>query len=169
MNRFFIITNMVKDPDQSTTQHIVTFLREHGAKADFLVRDTLSKEELAGSSNPNPLFIPPDTQCIIVLGGDGTLLQAARDTLRLGIPLVGVNLGTLGFLAEVEKAGLDEALLNLLNDEYEIEERMLLTGSLWQGDKCIFEGHALNDIVISRRGGSRPLRYSSGRSAKSVR
>ena len=50
-----------------------------------------------------PDGIPQDTQCIIVLGGDGTLLQAARDVVHLDIPLLGINLGTLGFLAEVDK------------------------------------------------------------------
>ena len=53
---------------------------------------------------------PQDTQCIIVLGGDGTLLQAARDVVHLDIPLLGINLGTLGFLAEVDKNSVYPAL-----------------------------------------------------------
>ena len=142
MKKFFIITNQMKDPGQKITGYIVDFLRSKGAVAGYFIRD-----EITGF-----VPVPQDAECILVLGGDGTLLQAARDTLSLGIPLAGVNLGTLGFLAEIEKSGIDDALIHLLNDEYEIEDRMLLSGSLWKGGEQVFEGQALNDIVVSRRG-----------------
>ena len=132
----------MKDPGQKTTEYIVEHLRANGARADFFIRD-----EITG-----PIPVPEDAECILVLGGDGTLLQAARDTINLGIPLAGVNLGTLGFLAEIEKSGIDDALDHLLKDEFEIEDRMLLKGSLWKAGERVFEGHALNDIVVSRRG-----------------
>ncbi|MBR4758908.1 MAG: NAD(+)/NADH kinase [Lachnospiraceae bacterium] len=99
-----------------------------------------------------PLDVPKDTQCILVLGGDGTLLQAARDTLGLGIPLLGVNLGTLGFLAEIEKNDIDQALDKLLADDFTSEERMLLSGSIVRDGEKIYDGHALNDIVVGRSG-----------------
>ena len=142
MKNFFVITNQMKDPGQKTTEYIVEHLRANGARADFFIRD-----EITG-----PIPVPEDAECILVLGGDGTLLQAARDTINLGIPLAGVNLGTLGFLAEIEKSGIDDALDHLLKDEFEIEDRMLLKGSLWKAGERVFEGHALNDIVVSRRG-----------------
>ncbi len=66
--------------------------------------------------------IPEDTQCILVLGGDGTLLQAARDVVHREIPMLGINLGTLGFLAEVNKQSVYAALDKLKEDDYEIEE-----------------------------------------------
>ena len=72
-------------------------------------------------------MIPEDTQCILVLGGDGTLLQAARDVVHREIPMLGINLGTLGFLAEVDKQSVYSALDKLKEDDYEIEERMMLT------------------------------------------
>ncbi len=151
MKRFFIVTNLIKDPRQETTEYIADYLRSHGAEADILIRDVISKQELYETGDYNPLLVPPLTECIIVLGGDGTLLKAARDTLRLGIPLVGVNLGTLGFLAQVEKDGIRQALDHLLADEYEVESRMLLSGSFWHGQEQK-SAHALNDIVVSRKG-----------------
>ncbi len=151
MKRFFIVTNLVKDPQQKTTEYIASYLRQRGATANVLIRDAISKQQLYETGEKSPLLIPEQTDCILVLGGDGTLLQAARDTLRLNIPLLGVNLGTLGFLAEVEKSGIDEALDHLLADEYEVEERMLLSGIYQDGEKEK-TAHALNDIVISRKG-----------------
>lgn len=94
--------------------------------------------------------IPQDTECAIVLGGDGTLLQAARELVYTGIKLIGINFGNLGFLAEVEKDGITEALDLLIEDHFEIERRMLLTGRILRNGKCVTKNIALNDIVISR-------------------
>ena len=152
MKRFFIVTNLVKDPMQETTGYIKSFLEQRGAKAEVLIRDAISKHELYESKERNPLLVPDDTECILVLGGDGTLLQAARDTLRLDIPLLGINLGRMGFLAEVEKGRIDQALEYLLEDNYEVEDRMLLYGELIRDDEVIASAHALNDIVTTRRG-----------------
>ncbi|MCR5282458.1 MAG: NAD(+)/NADH kinase [Lachnospiraceae bacterium] len=152
MKRFFIVTNLVKDPMQETTGYIKRFLEQRGAVAEVLMRDAISKHELYESKERNPLLVPDDTECILVLGGDGTLLQAARDTLRLDIPLLGINLGRMGFLAEVEKGRIDQALEHLLEDEYEVEDRMLLYGELVRDGEVVASAHALNDIVTTRRG-----------------
>ena len=109
----------------------------------------------------NPDLIPEGTQCILVLGGDGTLLQAARDVVYRGIPMLGINLGTLGFLAEVDKNSIHAALDKLIADDYEIEERMMLTGTVWHGDKIIGQDIALNDIVICREGPLRVVRFKN--------
>lgn len=88
-----------------------------------------------------------------MLGGDGTVLQAARETKKLFIPIIGVNLGTLGYMTEIEPANLEESLDHLLAGEYTKESRMMLNGKVtFHCDKQWEEGWALNDIVISRRG-----------------
>ena len=109
----------------------------------------------------DPDGIPEDTQCIIVLGGDGTLLQAARDVVHLDIPLLGINLGTLGFLAEVDKNSVYPALDRLLTDDYELEERMMLEGKIYRGDELVGKDIALNDIVIGREGHLRVIRFKN--------
>ncbi len=86
---------------------------------------------------------------IISLGGDGTFLQAARKAMPNDIPMLGVNLGTLGFLAEIDKNGIQDAIRKLFNGEFSIEERMLLETSIINGEKAK-KDFALNDIVISR-------------------
>ena len=109
----------------------------------------------------DPKLIPDDTQCIIVLGGDGTLLQAARDLVHKDIPLLGINLGNLGFLAEVDRHSIYPALDKLLTGDYELEERMMLTGTVYRGGKIIGQDIALNDIVIGREGHLRVVRFKN--------
>ena len=85
-----------------------------------------SRRNVSWKGHTNPELIPEGTQCILVLGGDGTLLQAARDVVYRKIPMLGINLGTLGFLAEVDRQSIHAALDKLIADDYEIEERMML-------------------------------------------
>ena len=93
------------------------------------------------------------------LGGDGTLIQAARDTVNRKIPLLGINLGTLGFLAEIEKSGIPDALDSLLLDNYTIEPRMLLEGCVHRRNGGPAQNIALNDIVVNRAGTLRIIDY----------
>lgn len=75
--------------------------------------------------------------------------------------MLGINLGTLGFLAEVDRQSIHAALDKLIADDYEIEERMMLTGTVWHGDKIIGQDIALNDIVIRQRGPLRVVRFKN--------
>ena len=149
MDKFYIITNRDKDPNLRFTEEIVQYLKEHGKKCQVQQAERRVEGEYHYT---DPALIPEDTQCILVLGGDGTLLQAARDVVHREIPMLGINLGTLGFLAEIDKTSIYTALDKLFEDDYEIEERMMLTGTVWRGDKITGQDVALNDIVISRVG-----------------
>ena len=149
MDKFYIITNRDKDQNLRFTEEIVQYLKEHGKKCQVQQAERRVEGEYHYT---DPALIPEDTQCILVLGGDGTLLQAARDVVHREIPMLGINLGTLGFLAEIDKTSIYTALDKLFADDYEIEERMMLTGTVWRGDKIIGQDVALNDIVISRVG-----------------
>lgn len=91
-----------------------------------------------------------DLDLLIVLGGDGTLLNAARLASEPQVPVFGVNVGHLGFLTEVETDGLFPAMERLLNKEFTIEERMLITASVHREGQKISEHIALNDFVITR-------------------
>lgn len=149
MDKFYIITNRDKDQNLRFTEEIVQYLKEHGKKCQVQQAERRVEGEYHYT---DPALIPEDTQCILVLGGDGTLLQAARDVVHREIPMLGINLGTLGFLAEIDKTLIYTALDKLFADDYEIEERMMLTGTVWRGDKITGQDVALNDIVISRVG-----------------
>lgn len=99
---------------------------------------------------------------IIVLGGDGTILSTARVLERKDTPLLGINLGTLGFLTSLEKDNYIDYLPLDLNDEFiEIEERMTLDLKVTRANGIIWNDTALNDIVISRSSLSRILKFDT--------
>jgi NAD+ kinase len=97
---------------------------------------------------------------MIVLGGDGTVLQAARLTKKQHIPIIGVNLGTLGYMTEVEVPNLEESLERLIAGDYVQESRMMLGGRATFADGRREEGWALNDIVISRSGPLQIIKFN---------
>lgn len=155
MKHFFIITNRPKDTELKITYSIKQYLESHGKKCTIQLEEVLGEENLYTDVNS----IPEDVECILVLGGDGTLLQAARDTMRREIPLLGINLGTLGYLAEVECSNLEKSLEGFMKDSYQVEERMMLKGKIIRKDQEIEDTFALNDIVITRGGTLRIINF----------
>lgn len=89
-----------------------------------------------------------DAEIVIVLGGDGTILRGAVVARRLGVPLLGVNLGRVGFLAEVEKSSYDEIAQAIINKTYVIEPRLILEYEIERGGKVTASGWALNEVTI---------------------
>lgn len=150
MKRFFLITNEAKDPQGVFTKKIADVIEKRGGEAVCVANE---KQALEAQGEAG-------VDCALVLGGDGTLLRAARNITDSRIPLLGINLGTLGYLAEVESACAEEAIEKLLADEFVREERMMLTGRMFtakisdghMSDGNMEEQYALNDIVISRCG-----------------
>ena len=159
MDRFYIITNTMKDRELMVTRKIAEYLTSHGKVCR--VRDVAGEDRSGDYHYTDADQIPDDTECILVLGGDGTLLQAARDTVEKGIPLFGINLGTLGYLAEVGRKGIYPALDHLMEDRYEIEHRIMLNGKVYRRGVLLKEDIALNDIVISRSGAPRVVRFNN--------
>ena len=158
MNKFYVITNSMKDPDQELTGCIAEYLEKHDRQCQV----QQAGRRLDGPYHyTNPELIPEGTECIIVLGGDGTLLQAARDVVHRNIPLLGMNLGNLGFLAEVDRQSIYPALDKLMCDDYEVEERMMLHGTVFRGEQVLGSALALNDIVICREGPLRVVRFKN--------
>ena len=154
MKRFCIITNSDKDANVLMASHIVSCLEKKGCECIVLENRQWQVRGIRHFTDVGQ--IPGDVECAIVLGGDGTMIQAAIDLVHRDIPILGVNTGTLGFLTEVEQNCIDSALERLLNGEYVIESRIMLKES------CMFLGadsrsscYALNDMVISKRGDCR--------------
>ena len=119
------------------TNRISSYLESRGASY-VVLKDTGNLEE--------------SVDCMLVLGGDGTILQAADGMAGKNIPMIGVNLGTLGFLSEVELDHLEEALERLICDEYDFDERIMLQGCIEGKDSVKELSPALNDISITRCG-----------------
>lgn len=154
MKNFFVITNVNKDSKLEVTERIKSYLELKGAKC-LVFSDDLSLEDTNCEST-----IPKDTECILVLGGDGTMLQAARENLNSDIPMIGINMGTKGYLTEIEVGSLTDALDCLLKDEYHIESRMMLNGVIHKSGQEMPAMCALNEIAITRKGSLAVIHYN---------
>jgi NAD+ kinase len=86
----------------------------------------------------------------VVVGGDGTMLGIARELAPLGLPLVGINQGRLGFITDIPMDQYKEALASMVGGDYEVEHRSMLQGTVWRDGQKIHEGLSLNDVVVSR-------------------
>ena len=113
MRKFMLITNRYKDRDLTLSNEIVSYIQQKGGSAAICVSNVEddNQKDFALSE------IPADTECILVLGGDGTLIRAATKVEALQIPLIGVNLGTLGYLCELEEATVFHAIDCLMQDD----------------------------------------------------
>ena len=92
----------------------------------------------------------PDAEIVIVLGGDGTILRGAEISRLRKIPLLGVNLGHVGFMAEVEKLSLDAVAASVLSKSYTTDSRMVLAYSVERDGKTVSSGWSLNEVTIER-------------------
>lgn len=156
MKHFLIYTNRSKDKGLEITERIRRYLTDRGQRVTLCIKESNWKQ---GTREPSFRF-PEDIDCMLVLGGDGTVLGAAGETRSLHIPLIGVNLGTLGYMTQIEPERLEEALEQLMAGEYERESRMMLNGKACLQDGTVREGWALNDIVIARSGSLQIIRYN---------
>ena len=91
----------------------------------------------------------PQADLLVCFGGDGTILHAARDATLHDVPVLGVNMGSVGFMAELERSELSR-MAGLANNSFTTEERMMLDVSVFRGDKLISQDLALNDAVCSK-------------------
>jgi len=148
MLKIGIIANRDKDEDFKYTRILIDSIKNNGASAiysDEVAVQTgsealnLSENELAGLSD-----------IMICLGGDGTFLKVARSIVGINKPLLGVNLGRLGFLADVDKNDIDSAVKQLVAGDYRIDERMMLETTIIRENKAIAKDIVLNDVVVSR-------------------
>ncbi|MFZ5988856.1 MAG: NAD(+)/NADH kinase [Bacillota bacterium] len=155
MLKIGIITNRDKDEGLKYTRVLFESIGSNGAEA--LVPAEIAGDIGAENKNLDENNIVKMSDIIICLGGDGTFLKAARMLLGKNKPLLGVNLGNLGFLADVDKNDIDTAIKRLVKGDYRIDERMMLETCILRDNNVIAEDVVLNDVVISRGALSRIL------------
>ena len=155
MKRFCVITNRDKEDSNRKAVYIQEYLEQKGGKCLILENRRVISEGVLHYTEADK--IPEETECVLVLGGDGTIIQAAIDLVHSKLPILGINMGTVGFLTEVEPQNLERALDLMLQDKYTIENRIMPressvtpTGTS-SGKAC----YALNDVVLSKRGDCR--------------
>lgn len=166
---------LVAKPDAREAQGVILelldWLSARGL-AVVLEKETAGLVPSAAVPTARKSDLPGQVDLLIVLGGDGTLLSMARAVGDLGVPILGVNLGGLGFLTATTLNELRPALESLLVGGMEIEERMLLSARLVRGGQAVGEYLALNDVVITKSAMSRIIDLSvsvGGRHAISYR
>lgn len=152
MKRFCIISNTGKDIDGKVAAMVQSSLKGNGLDFEDITSYADIGEE---DSFIDKTKLTKDFDCAIVLGGDGTIIRAARELSKIDVPILGINLGTLGYLAEVEYNEIEEAIRCVIEGNYRIEERMMLTGGIYSAGDYIGCDIALNDVVVSRNGYSR--------------
>ncbi len=147
MKHFLIVTNKLKDPQFVWTERIRGYLERFGCTCSVYAGE-ISKETWRTILRERK----ERADAILVLGGDGTMINTARDTADGRIPVLGIRLGTLGYLTEVECGNLEPALNRLLEGAYAVEERMMLSGQVIRAGNLLADARALNDIAITRNG-----------------
>lgn len=156
-NTIGIIVKPHSDVVKDTLEHLLKYLDSKScaavldSSADGLFDKTVvSREELGD-------------QCdlVITIGGDGTILNAARSLADKNVPLVGINIGRLGFLADVSPDEVDSVLDNVLSGNYLEEKRFLLRASVHRNSEVIFTGDALNDVIVHVRDVARMIEFET--------
>ena len=156
----------------STFQRIAVFGKEGGIGLEDGLRRLAGVVQAAGSrllverhlADEAPGLEVDDLEhgapdLLISLGGDGTLLRAARTVLGRGVPVLGINMGNLGFLTSVSSTRLEEDVGRILEGEYRVEERRTLSAQVRRGDELLGEPVvALNDVVVHKAGVARVTR-----------
>ncbi len=137
MKRFLILTRNLNGEARPFIEEFAKALRNAGAEAALAE----NPEDRPGQTRVD---IPEGTECILCVGGDGNMIRSAQNTYGSGIPLLGVNLGHLGYLCELDRNTAFTSIPRLLGDDYAIEERMMLAGRI--GEERATD--ALNDIVM---------------------
>ena len=148
MTKIGIIVNHSTRAAEVDIDKVCAYIEEKGGSFHRLKVKSGSAELMENFTDITDL--PKDADCVMVLGGDGTIIQAARELAETGVPILGVNLGTVGFLAEVELAHIYKAIDAVMAGRYKLEKRFMLKGSVIKDAKIVYEANALNDIVVAR-------------------
>ena len=138
MKSFYIVGNSDKSGVEKVAESMMKLIKKKGGDSIL----NLGYLEISK--------IPGNIDCIITLGGDGTLIRVARDTSYLNIPLIGVNLGHLGYLTSLgSEGGIEDMVDKLLADEYSIENRMMIDAYVKRSGAASKVHQALNEVVIA--------------------
>jgi NAD+ kinase len=148
-HRIVLIANGRTPEIRATLEAVVAFLRSRRAA---VVLDPLCAELLPGSglNSATPDALPADCDLAITVGGDGTMLRAARMLADRDIPLLGVNCGRLGFLADIRADSLDTQLAQILDGDFVEDVRFGLRCAVLRNGKTVLESDAFNDVIVQK-------------------
>ena len=151
MKKVILTPNPYRDKNFQTVRSAAQILRESGVDVKICLPFELDK----GHELPRDLRFSrldrelPGAAAVVCFGGDGTILHMAKAATRQGIPILGVNIGTMGFMAELESGELSQ-LSRLANDDFSIDSRMMLDVTVHRDRDIIFHDICLNDCAITK-------------------
>ena len=151
MKRVILTSNPYRDDNFKTARSALQILKNAGIDARLCLPFEVDKSfplprDLRFYSLDREL---QNAELVICFGGDGTILHMAKAATRAGLPLLGINIGTMGFMAELEPSDLEQ-LKRLANDDFELDERMMLDVTVTRDREIIFHDICLNDAVITK-------------------
>lgn len=147
MKNFCIITNIHKDNNNELANHVKGLLEVQNCFCQMLDSvDNATKEYKVIDINE----VDERVECVIAVGGDGTLLRVSNNLKALDVVFVGINLGRLGFLAEISTEDIEHSVKRLVEDDFNVESRMMLSARLIRDGKELINANVLNDIVLHR-------------------
>jgi len=147
MNKIGVLSNLSKDHGGKRAEIIVSKVESRGMKA-LLMPEAYQFIQKGIRVSEEDFY--REAEVILLLGGDGTILRAARQAAIYGLPILGVNMGRLGFLTEVELLEIDKAIDALARGDYTIDRRMMLSACVYRNSQKHCEFLALNDIAIAK-------------------
>ncbi len=128
----------------------VSLITKHRAALPKKIATALSRKLAARDIEVSEGSVDPGSDAVIVLGGDGTLLHVAGKAHQLGIPLLGINLGGLGFLTEITLEEMDRAVDSLIEGDFTLDERMMISVSIQRKGALVDEFLGLNEAVLTK-------------------
>ena len=146
MKNIAVIPNDGKDIGLENTKRLVSFL---SGKANVCMDEIYRVLGMDVDYVPEKELLDK-ADYAVVLGGDGTILQRAAVCARKSVPVLGINLGKIGFMTEIELCDMEKALQKLLEGDFETERRMMIKAEIRNGGKTKAAFHALNDVVVSK-------------------
>lgn len=130
------------------------FLRGRGHEV-MLASQTAERLNIQDCPHRNLHDLATESDVVVVMGGDGTMLSIARELASTGAPLIGINQGRLGFLTDITVDDMFDAVAEILSGQYVAEERILLNGQIRRNGERVFEATAFNDVVVGKGGSGR--------------
>lgn len=156
MKRAALIVNLDKKEAFTVAERAVEWLEAENK--DYLIEKRAAFQLNRESKKADYERIKTEADYIIIIGGDGTFLHSSHHFIGSDIPLLGINVGHLGFLTDVETEEVTKALAMIDNDNFKVEKRMMLKTELYRDDREIESSYALNDYVINRDPDSQMLK-----------
>ena len=150
--KIILCPNPFRDKGLKAARSAEKILVEAGAQIEYCFPFPVERANVGGDGGPKIREMKtelPTADFLVCFGGDGTILHAAKDASSFGVPIVGVNMGSVGFMAELEQGEVGQ-LKRLLTGDYGLENRMLLDVRVLREGRVLFRATALNDAVITK-------------------